>query len=543
MSTAALATPAGRRRDKPTLAAQSEPFVCQQRPATGYAGAAAMIALYTGYLNYQDSTPSAAKWTSFFHIGPFQGFTGVARDYVDVFLCILAVFGLMVVWEKTKFTFRWLGMIAVGGTAIFVANATAGGYPLGAEFITYPELAMGGLMLALATLLTVDFAWRAGAGKLVPVSNRREVSWGKALESGFTRWVTLAAILSLAVVVYQTTRVYAGLSPDKPEDYYTNWRITSGFILTLFLSLGLPYCVLTVKYRSNFTEDRKDPGLIAYLFARRIWNEGFPAFLLLRKRRVRVVFLDLLVKFFWMPLMVTFVFGECGDYHNGLSGAAKVFGTAGVSAGLSQLWSAFMGNGNEQFLWDSYHTAYHLMFVIDCTIGLLGYATSSRWLGTKSKSVEFTALGWWCAIACYPPFNSVTGTILPYDVSPTGHGYWFFNTLFIRHAMMLLTLILFFIYVWATAVFGLRFSNLTHRGILNTGPYRWIRHPAYATKNLAWWAENLAVLGSPWQFVYLAGLNAVYITRALTEERHLMHFEDYRKYAAEVKWRFIPGIL
>jgi protein-S-isoprenylcysteine O-methyltransferase Ste14 len=92
-------------------------------------------------------------------------------------------------------------------------------------------------------------------------------------------------------------------------------------------------------------------------------------------------------------------------------------------------------------------------------------------------------------------------------------------------------------------VFGLRFSNLTHRGILNTGPYRWIRHPAYATKNLAWWAENLQMLGSPWQFVYLAGLNAIYIMRALTEERHLMHFEDYRKYAAEVRWRFIPGVI
>jgi protein-S-isoprenylcysteine O-methyltransferase Ste14 len=107
---------------------------------------------------------------------------------------------------------------------------------------------------------------------------------------------------------------------------------------------------------------------------------------------------------------------------------------------------------------------------------------------------------------------------------------------------MLLTLMLFFVYVWATVAFGLRFSNVTHRGILDTGPYRYIRHPAYATKNLAWWTESLSGFGSPWQFVYLAGLNAIYITRAITEERHLSTFQDYRDYMQRVRWRFIPGV-
>jgi hypothetical protein len=43
------------------------------------------------------------------------------------------------------------------------------------------------------------------------------------------------------------------------------------------------------------------------------------------------------------------------------------------------------------------------------------------------------------------------------------------------------------IYVWSTAVFGLRFSDLTHRGIITNGPYRWVKRPAFLTKNLSWW--------------------------------------------------------
>ena len=46
------------------------------------------------------------------------------------------------------------------------------------------------------------------------------------------------------------------------------------------------------------------------------------------------------------------------------------------------------------------------------------------------------------------------------------------------------------IYAWATVAFGMRFSNLTYRGILTHGPYRWTRHPAYLSKNLFWWCRR-----------------------------------------------------
>ncbi|MDP9415955.1 MAG: DUF1295 domain-containing protein, partial [Pseudomonadota bacterium] len=94
------------------------------------------------------------------------------------------------------------------------------------------------------------------------------------------------------------------------------------------------------------------------------------------------------------------------------------------------------------------------------------------------------------------------------------------------------------IYAWATVAFGIRFSNLTHRGILTHGPYAWTKHPAYVSKNLFWWAATLpflATTGNPVDMIrntaLLAIISGVYYWRARTEERHLMADPAYRDYA------------
>ncbi len=37
--------------------------------------------------------------------------------------------------------------------------------------------------------------------------------------------------------------------------------------------------------------------------------------------------------------------------------------------------------------------------------------------------------------------------------------------------------------------------------------------------------------------------NLLYILRAITEERHLGKFEEYREYIKKVKYRFIPWVV
>ncbi|MDX8395503.1 MAG: isoprenylcysteine carboxylmethyltransferase family protein [Mariprofundaceae bacterium] len=106
--------------------------------------------------------------------------------------------------------------------------------------------------------------------------------------------------------------------------------------------------------------------------------------------------------------------------------------------------------------------------------------------------------------------------------------------------LMTIILLLFSIYIWATMALGFKFSNLCNRGIINHGPYHFMRHPAYTAKNLAWWLDNTHVLSNIWACIALLLSNGIYILRALTEEKHLIQDSAYKTYCKQVKGKFIP---
>ncbi|HEX3730974.1 MAG TPA: hypothetical protein VHV47_14275, partial [Opitutaceae bacterium] len=92
--------------------------------------------------------------------------------------------------------------------------------------------------------------------------------------------------------------------------------------------------------------------------------------------------------------------------------------------------------------------------------------------------------------------------------------------------------------------FGLRFSNLTHRGIVRFGPYYFTKHPAYLAKLCAFFliavpcCDTRGFGAQLRNCLMLAGLAGVYWVRAKTEERHLASVDPaYSIYAAEVRER------
>ncbi len=507
-----------------------------QKQSTGVAGALSILALYYAYTQFQGAIPDGGpQWHSLF------GFEKIARDFIDILLCVVVTFTVMVAYEKSRPWVRYttLGLVMAGAYRIGLGLDQT--VEFWGETITVPEQVMFGLTGVNFGLITIDFIHRKLTGVLGPVPNARKVSWNYAIKSGLTRFLTLWGVLSAALLFYQDSKIYSGL-PRNTEGYYLNWRITVMIIWWIWTILAPIYLILTIKYRSKFSEDRGDPAMNLLLVLRTLRRDGGKAaWHLLEIRRVRAALLDWAVKFFWAPLMVTFLFNEAGNFHGGLNGSLPIFEREGFWGGIGHVINAFFGTRDEKFLEDTYHVLYHGLFLVDVTLALLGYLSASRWLGTKSMRGVATALGWMAALACYPPFNNVTGQLVPYDANH-GPAYPVLTTIAFHHFLMLTTLGLFFIYVWATVAFGLRFSNLTHRGIIARGPYAWIRHPAYATKNLAWWTESINNFGSPWQFAYIFGCNLLYVTRALTEERHLSLFADYREYCKKVKWRFFPGL-
>jgi len=180
-----------------------------------------------------------------------------------------------------------------------------------------------------------------------------------------------------------------------------------------------------------------------------------------------------------------------------------------------------------------------LCFLADAMFAAMGYLLPLRVLDAHLRSPNPHLMAWVAALACYPPF-AVMAAGGPLDHRALS-GSWtqvFGESGVPAIAWCGLLLSLAVLYAWATVIFGVRFSNLTHRGIITNGPYRYFKHPAYLAKTLYWWLAQLPFLtaATPGQAAQasflLACVTALYWLRARTEEWHLMEDPAYAAYAA-----------
>jgi protein-S-isoprenylcysteine O-methyltransferase Ste14 len=275
------------------------------------------------------------------------------------------------------------------------------------------------------------------------------------------------------------------------------------------LALVWPYwAVLSVPYFYFIDRRMRDP-------ADGYWHLGH--LLLGRWRQVdRAILLQhglgWFIKGFFMPLMFGYL---CRD--------------------LQTMWQAM----NEEFsLYLQWHNlSYMALYMVDVGLVCVGYVFSLRLLDSHLRAADQTLTGWIAALICYEPF---WGFVRLGFLSSWGDFNW--AVLFADRPIMLTIwsiaiLALTAIYVWATVMFGLRFSNLTHRGIITSGPYRFTKHPAYVAKNIAWWMIALPFMadvpiGTMIQnCLLLLGINLIYLLRAKTEERLLGSDPVYVDYA------------
>lgn len=185
---------------------------------------------------------------------------------------------------------------------------------------------------------------------------------------------------------------------------------------------------------------------------------------------------------------------------------------------------------------------YRGIYAVDVTFATVGYLMTFRLFDAHIRSVEPSGLGWLSALACYQPFWGLVGRqYLRYD-DGTMWGQLLAPWPMLSALCGTLIIVLCAIYLWATLSFGLRFSNLTNRGILTHGPYAWVKHPAYISKNLSWWLMNLPFVSRESfsairQSLRLVMVNGIYALRAYTEERHLRSDPGYLEYEAGLRRR------
>jgi len=180
------------------------------------------------------------------------------------------------------------------------------------------------------------------------------------------------------------------------------------------------------------------------------------------------------------------------------------------------------------------------LFIIDSLVATAGYTFESKRWGAPIKAVETGILAWFVCLICYFPASNLPAALI------SGR-FWPQYRLFPENslpdiAVSIIAAVFLFLYVWGIITQGLRFANLTYRGTTTNGPFSLVRHPQYSAKVCGWFFEWLPFFGNPINIFFYLVWVSIYVARALTEEKFLSQFEDYRVYKSRVKWRFIPKV-
>jgi protein-S-isoprenylcysteine O-methyltransferase Ste14 len=343
------------------------------------------------------------------------------------------------------------------------------------------------------SISAVDLLW--GKVHKRPATGLDFARWRPSPVRAFVKFVGLIGSVGFVAVLY-------ALFPEYSGDFYVRYFDAAKVALPVGLTLSVPYI-----YWIDGVMISPEDGLwqVGRLVLLRFDGVDLPC--------LRQHLLGWLVKGYFLPLMFIYM---CRDFDD-------LF-----VRGIPTLDS----------FKKVYDYSYDFLYFIDVCFATAGYIFSLRLTDTHLRSTESSALGWMVALICYEPFWSLIGA--QYLAYETGHpwGEWLRDdpALFDFWGGLILSLVA--VYVWATIMFGCRFSNLTNRGIITNGPYRFTKHPAYIAKNLSWWLISVPFLGDGgWQALRHAALllmlNGVYALRAWTEERHL---SDDPTYVAYVRW-------
>lgn len=347
-------------------------------------------------------------------------------------------------------------------------------------------------LMSLVTLSTDFFAYRSHLRGTTGMDySRRDISLNRTL----TKLVGLTALISIFALLYNTFPFYA-------NDLYQFFMSLARKLLIPTVILAIPYVFFVDMYQ---IEPRDGLWSFGKIFCFR-WSDVCIV-------SVQDFFRGWIIKGFFLPLM---------------------FGYFCYS--LQELQS-FDLSSEYQFT-KIFGLLYVLAYLFDLSVSTIGYVSTIRPLDTHIRSTNPTALGWIVAIVCYAPFwPFIIVNFLNYN-DDLEWGKWLWNNTILYSIWGTLILMCLFGYVSATAQFGCRFSNLTNRGIITSGPYRWTKHPAYISKNISWWLIAIPFISSDDSFttafrncLLLACVNGIYYLRAKTEEKHLYQDPVYVKYA------------
>lgn len=372
------------------------------------------------------------------------------------------------------------------------------------------------LMCWAVPILILETLFLPHVRNAIPPPTSRQFNF----KNSFIRWVGLIITFAGISFVYW-------IFPEYRDPFYQPfWQL---------LSFGLPWVLILsffyFLWLGDLTPASEDPyyqiGLMAFGQKPRLQPPALSQYIL--GWLVKTFFLPLMIGYFWNSIQKIEGFNAIDLISSINTFSLQLLHPESIDKISHSLSSNFA------YVFDF---CWNVIFLIDLGVVCVGYMCTLRLFDAQIRSTEPTLLGWLVALSCYPPFNSMlANSYIGYDQNHFSWGNWLFphDISYVIWGTVILLLCL--VYVYASITFGLRFSNLTHRGIITNGPYRYLKHPAYLSKNLSWWLIAIPFIPATSNYFdiirnisMLILLNFIYYIRAKTEERHLSHDPLYREY-------------
>jgi len=390
----------------------------------------------------------------------------------------------------------WTGIIGV--LALFGAVAILKNLPFTVSPVEecFLLLASAATSMALYEILIVQAHRRASTG----------LAWDNALRKFIGSFKDRDLYIKIAGYALSIGFLaFAWSAPIYNGDYYRPYFD----FLWLYMPLIVCVAILYFFFINAVMTDRRD-GLwhLAAFFIPSLRAQA-------DRSIIKTHMVSLCVKAFFMPLMFVFFFGQWGRLSN-----------------ITEMPVDFR---------TFFETSVHGIFFLDVAFSTIGYAFTLKLFDAHIRLPEMRWGGWVACLICYAPFNQVVfDQFLNYHDDITWQT-WLNGYPSLYAIWGSLILLSYIVYVAATVNFGLRFSNLTNRGLLTHGMYAYTKHPAYISKNFSWWLEQIPFITTSFTVglkhsIVLCIVNYVYYLRAKYEEKTMSDLDDsYREYADYIR--------
>lgn len=314
------------------------------------------------------------------------------------------------------------------------------------------------------------------------------------------------------------------LLPEYKAEYYINFIKAFHLYFPIVFIIGLLYIAF---YDSRMP--KPEDGL--YHFGR---------FMLLQWRGTDTVMISdyirsVALRAFFIPLMTALFVFFIGQFLEGPEAyiAKETLSWPEGMAGLSILKVLL--------------TAYFFLMALDILFGMIGYLSFFRAIDAGVKSTETTIVGWIVCIICYYPFFDAV--IIPIFLAKLFLNpewfIWFENNPVLLFVWGIGVVTAMCMESFGTMTFGLRFSNLTYRGLITSGLFRYTKHPQYVAKMFNRFFVCVPFLsptgtaGAIETLIAFFILCVIYYLRARTEENHLSRYPEYVEYALAMNERSV----